>query len=586
MKTTAMIQRAFNAFSTLPMTTTRHLRCRQTLLGLSLCLSLTLLAAQPADLLLTARESEAIILPHLNGVRLVADANRIASAETVPPVGVSLDGIRGVSDADLAGVAEVFLGQPASRESLDRLRVLVRSIFTLQGRPFTEVYAPPQDITAGVVQFVVIESALGQVRVEGNQHFAAEAFQSRLALPEDGRIDAAALRTSVDRINRNSFRQAATRVEAGAEPGTTDVVIQVNDRRPWRVFGGYSNAGTKTTTEDRLSGGVTWGDAFGLGHVASVQWNSDLEAKHSRSVSANYAADLPGNLFLSAFGAYSEIESVPRGALSQAGRSWQAGLNLELPLRAPGPRYTHHLQFGADFKVSNNNLEFALPPFVIPISDNLTHIAQGRVSYRGTLTDAWGATSWGGKLTFSPGGLSAENNDAAFNGSRAMARAAYAYASVDVFRETRLAAALAGWRWTVRGEVQLSTHNLLGSEQFSAGGSGSVRGYDQGEVVGDNALFFSQELIAPAVPGLRRLTGVDLRDSLQVFGFHDYARVWNVDKLPGEQAFALHSIGVGTRYQIGAHGQVQAVYGWQLRDSGSSDSGRNARLHFSASVSF
>ena len=585
MKTTTMIHTAFAAFSTLPMTSTLHARLRLNLLGLSLGLALTL-SAQTADLIMVARDTEETILPQLNGVRLVADANRVPPADAPPPVGVSIDGIRGVTEADLAEVTEMFIGQPASRESLDRLRLLVRTVFMLQGRPFTDVYTPPQDITSGVVQFVVIESALGQVRVEGNQHFSAAELRSRLALPSDGQVDPELLRTSVDRINRNHFRQVATRVEAGAEPGTTDVVLQVNDRRPWRVFGGYNNAGTKTTTEDRLSGGVTWGDALGLGHVASVQWNSDLKAKHSRSVSANYAADLPGNLFLSAFGAYSEIESVPSGALSQEGMSWQAGLNLELPLRAPSARYTHHLQFGADFKVSDNNLEFALPPFVIPISDNLTHIAQARVSYRGTLTDDWGATSWGAQVVASPGGLSAENNDAAFSASRAMARADYVYGTLDLTRQTRLRGGLDGWTWTVRGQAQLSSGNLLGSEQFSGGGSGSVRGYEQGEVVGDNGLLLSQELAAPALRPLQRWFGGESAESLVPFIFQDAARLWNVDKLSGEKPFTLHSVGIGVRYQVTQHGSLQLAQGWQLRDSGSSDTGKNSRLHISANVSF
>ncbi len=540
----------------------------------------------PPEMRVSARPSETVILPALRGVRLVADPAQVGVDDPGGDVGIQLDGVTLLSEADLSGVAEAVLGQPASRESMERLRVIVRGMLTLQGHPFSVVYAPPQDVTDGVVSYVVMESSLGQVRVEGNRHFPEASYLSRLDLPPGAGVDAAALRAGVDRLNRNSFRNVATRVEAGAEPGTTDVIIQVQDRFPWRVFGGYNNTGTQTTTEDRLSAGVTWGNVLGLGYVGTLQWSSDLEAEHSRSLSGNLTADLPGNRSLTVFGSYSEIESVPNGGFSQEGLSWQAGITLDQPLPDLGSRYTHGLQFGADFKVSDNNLEFALPPFVIPISDNLTHVSQVRAEYRGTLSDDWGATSWGLKLTASPGGLTDRNRDAAFDGSRAGATARYAYASVDVFRETSLAAFLPGASWTMRGEFQVATNNLLGSEQYSAGGSGSVRGYEQGEVVGDNGLFFSQELRLPTLHPARVLLKADLRDALTPYLFHDYARVWNVDRLPGERAFNLHSVGVGLTYQFTGHANLRAAYGWQLRDSGSSDTGDNTRLHLAANVSF
>ncbi|WP_221032320.1 ShlB/FhaC/HecB family hemolysin secretion/activation protein [Actomonas aquatica] len=566
---------------------------RPLLLALALTGGLTVLRAQEADtpilspeLRLSARPDETVILPALRGVRLVNDPAQVEATGASREGGIRLDGVATLTEADLAGVADAMLGEPASRESLERLRAIVRGMLTLQGHPFSVVYAPPQDVTDGVVHYVVMESSLGQVRVEGNRHFPEASYLSRFDFAPGAGVDAAALRAGVDRLNRNSFRNVATRVEAGAEPGTTDIVIQVQDRLPWRVFGGYSNTGTQTTTEDRLSAGVNWGNALGLGHMATLQWSSDLEAEHSRSLSGNYTADLAGNRSLSFFGAYSEIESVPNGGFSQEGMSWQAGLQLDQPLRDLGSRYTHGLQFGADFKVSDNNLEFALPPFVIPISDNLTHIAQVRAQYRGTLSDDWGATTWGLRLTASPGGLTDHNGDGAFRGSRAGAKARYAYASMDVFRETSLAALLPGASWTVRGELQVSTNNLLGSEQYSAGGSGSVRGYEQGEVVGDNALFFSQELRLPTVHPARSLLKAGLRDGLTPYLFHDYARVWNVDRLPGERTYNLHSVGIGFTYQLTAHANVRVAHGWQLRDSGSSDTGDNSRLHVAANVSF
>jgi hemolysin activation/secretion protein len=543
-------------------------------------------AASTADVAaMAAQPGEDIILPALKGLRIVSDPSLLERAYS-PDGNIEILGVPSLQNEDTASLIGLFIDQPVSRESMERLQVALRLLLAQHGRAFSLVYTPPQDITDGRVQVVVQESVVGDVRVEGARYFGTERYLRRLGQIPDTPVDGRALSAGVDRINQNAFRNAATRVEAGAQPGTTDIILQVNERFPWRVFGGYSNTGTPTTKEDRLNAGVSWGNAFGLGHQMTVQWSSDPDAKYSRSISANYTSDLPLGQSITLFGAYSEIESVPRGGLSQAGTNWQLGFNYELPLPDIGHRYSHRLQLGADFKSSDNNIEFALPPFIIPISDNLTHILQARVAYKGRLTDRLGATSGGIKFVASPGGLTSENKDAAFRGSRAMARASYLYGSVDVLRETNLDAVLPGWRSMLRAEFQTSSGNLLGSEQFSAGGIGSVRGYEQGEVVGDNALFFSAELVAPSLQAARRLFGTTTQDALTSYVFYDYARVWNVDKLSGERPFNLSSVGIGLRYQLTEHGSLQAAYGWQLRDSGSRETDRNAHLHLSASMSF
>jgi hemolysin activation/secretion protein len=332
--------------------------------------------------------------------------------------------------------------------------------------------------------------------------------------------------------------------------------------------------------------GFNWGNAFGLGHMMTLQWTSDFDVEHSKALSGNYTADLWNNHSVTVFGAYSEIVSVPNGGIEQEGTSWQLGLNYDIPLQPIGQRYTHRVQLGFDYKSSDNNLEIAIPPFVIPISDNLTHVVQFRGKYSGTLTDSWGATSLGLQVTMSPGGLASENDDDAFDASRAFANADYIYGNLDIFRNNNLRGFLEGWNWTLRGEWQVANGNLLGSEQFSGGGSQSVRGYEESEVVGDNALFFSQALQLPVMQPAVDLFDGKFRDSLRLFAFHDYARTWNVDKLAGEEPFNVQSIGAGLNYQFSTYASLRFAYGWQLKDSGTSSTGDNSRAHVSFQISY
>lgn len=272
--------------------------------------------------------------------------------------------------------------------------------------------------------------------------------------------------------------------------------------------------------------------------------------------------------------------------MNQDGTSWQTGLNYNIPLENVGKDYSHNIQLGFDYKSSDNNLEIAIPPFIIPISDNLTHVVQFRAKYSSHLKDNRGATSFGLQFTYSPGNLASENTDEAFNASRAFAEADYFYGNLTLGRNTILGGAFEGWNWTMRGEWQVASANLLGSEQFGAGGSGTVRGYEEGEAYGDNGLLFSQELLLPVMKRAKDLIHSKYPDSLRFFVFQDYARVWNVDKLLGEEPVNLASVGAGLNYQFSTYANLRFAYGWQLRDSGTSDTGDNSRAHISFQISY
>lgn len=496
--------------------------------------------------------------------------------------GVELTAVPLLDTLDYRTVVGFFVGAPVSLESLRRLESATRIYLSAIGYPFSVVYTPQQDITAGVVRLVVTVSRLeDEVTVEGARYFSAELYRDAVRQQPGQPLDRGQLQSDLAWINRHPFRAATAETEPGAEPGTTKIVLRVQERRPWQVFAGASNSGTETTTIERFNTGFNWGNAFGLGHQLSAQWTSSWDFEALRSVSGSYALDLPWRHSLSFSGAYSQTQGVLAPPFSLSGESWQVGANYDIPLKSPRDGYTHALQFGADFKASDNNFMFA----DVPISDNLTHVAQVRATYRSSVTSGWGATSFGATLTAAPGGLTDRNADEYFNLSRAGAKASYVYFRGNASHRIALDAIKPGMAWSIRGQLQFSPGgNLIGSEQFGGGGSGSVRGYEEGEVYKDNGVLLSQELRLSPFP--LRLGRGRLADNLQLYVFQDYARLWSTDKLPGEAAVDLHSAGVGFDYFMGQHVNLRAAYGWQFLDSGSSDTGDNSRAHFSARVSF
>ena len=482
--------------------------------------------------------------------------------------------------------AECFLGYPISRESLKRLESGTRNMMTLAGKPYSLVYLPEQDITEGRVRLVVQESRIGDIRIEGNQYFSDDSYLNKFGFLEGETIDRNALVPRIAQINRSDYRVATVKVVRGSEPGTSDIVIVTREQKPWKVFTGINNTGTQSTEEMRLTAGLNYGNLSGLDHQVSLQWSSDPGADHSRSLTGSYTVPIGLKGDFTVFGSQSWTHAKVNPPLSQEGESYQLGLNFDYELDPVGQRYQHSWQLGFDFKASDNNLEFAIPPFVIPISDNLTHVVQGRLQYRGTFIDDWGYTRGTITAVYSPGNLSSHNTDEDFSGTRAFAEADYVYGKVSLFRDTRLGGAFEGWNWTLQADLQIASGNLMGSEQFSAGGSATVRGYEEGEAIGDHGFLLSQELQLPAVETKVNLLGRSYHGQLRCFIFQDYAETWNQDKLTGEEPFDLMSVGAGLNYQMGRYLSAQVTHGVQLRDSGSSDTGDNSRTHFSLTLSY
>ena len=429
-----------------------------------------------------------------------------------------------------------------------------------------------------MLQIVLTRGRVGIVRAEGAERWSAASYVSEIRLQPGDPIDQSVLEADVDWLNRNPFRTVRARLLPGAEPGSTDIIVQPEERRPWRLYTGYDNTGNASTDRDRVFAGLNWGAPFGRADQFSYQFTADPEAAHLRSHSASYTLGLPWRHTLLLSAAHADIEARLPAPLDQEGSSTAFSARYSVPLATLGA-WSPRVASGADYKRSDINLLFA----AIPVTDNLTEIVQAVAEAGLSRTDRLGYTDLGLAVHFSPGELAARNDDAAFGPSRAGAEASYTYATLDLTRVTRLSAPLA-WRSSAR--AQLSSANLLGSEQLAFGGASSLRGYEDGEVYADEGLVWVNELELAPRPLLARLgvSGVADRVSPRVFVDAGWARVH--DPLPGETGdINLLSTGLGLRYTVGERFTLDADYGWQLEDSGLG-SPDNHRGHVRATLSW
>ena len=518
--------------------------------------------------LFAARPGETVVLERLVGVRFVTSPAEL-SEPGFPAGGIDVSRVPGLQEGGFAEITEAFLDQPVSRESLDRLASAARMFLRVQGQSFVSVYLPPQDITDGFVQIVVSEArADGAPRVIGARHFSEKSYLAAIRQPTDGSIDEAQMAADLAWLNRNPFRRVVAGAEPGATPGTTRLTLRAQERLPWSIAAGYDNTGTAATDEDRLSANITWGNALGRGDLLTYRFTADPNLERSRSHSVSYTAFLPWRHVLTFFGTHSKIDSLVTPPFTQVGRSWQIGARYEVPLQPLRNGWSQNLSLLADFKYSDNNLEFA----TIPVVNNATHIAQAGVSYGVEFAGLGGRNFATANLYASPGGLTDRNGDRAFAGTRPGAKADYVYGTLTFSHQHPLAS---GFSWTTSGTLQVASGALLGSEQLNGGGAYAVRGFRESTAFGDEGVVWNNEL---HLPGYAFKAG---SDNLDTFVFVDAASLrLRVD----DDTFELSSAGVGVNYTWRRNFTLRAAYGWQWKKlPGSRDDGHG---HVSANVSW
>ena len=127
-----------------------------------------------------------VILKTLNAVRLVGSAKATLTRPTV--MGAS-------SDVPFAAGAipalRPFIGQPLTMGALNRMEDAVLAYYRARHHPFVSVTTPPQDLTGGVVQLVVVEYKAGKVEVTKNRWFSARQIRADIRQQPGAPVDVA-----------------------------------------------------------------------------------------------------------------------------------------------------------------------------------------------------------------------------------------------------------------------------------------------------------------------------------------------------------------------------------------------------------
>ncbi|MGE0198106.1 MAG: ShlB/FhaC/HecB family hemolysin secretion/activation protein [Simkaniaceae bacterium] len=530
----------------------------------------------PSGRFVELQDGDQIVVPELKGVLLLKEQTPVSSEDLQRAVG-GVDILNVQVPGKLKSlntlISEKFLGKPLTKQGILELKSEIILYYRRWGRPVVTLEIPQQKITEGVLQVIVIEGKLGKVTVEGNNYFKEETLKDFIRLEEGSAIDSNVLLTDIDWINRNPFRQVDVIYSPGEIAGTTDIRLLTLDRCPWRVYAGVDNTGYDETDNTRLFAGVNWGNVFGLDHILSLQFTCAPHVDRFWAVTGHYTIPLPWRDTWVFYGGYSQVHpKMPNPSLRNTGYAAQASTRYNFIMK-PLPGYLHDLNVGADYKRTNNDIEFGGDE-VFRQSVNLTQLVAG---YNGAYASEWVKASLTFELFYSPGTWLPDQSNADYEQVRYKGNAHYLYGRFACAPIIRLPRDFA-FALTLRGQV--ATHNLIASEQFGLGGYNTVRGYKERAVNVDDAFLASAELRSPSLSFIGQRV---FKDMMQFLIFLDYGIGRNVQREPEEKRSEyLLGFGPGVRYDINPYINFRGDLGIQLHKLDS----RGFRFHFGLVASY
>lgn len=527
-----------------------------------------------------APSCDEVLLEDMQGLILLGDPSLLIPCPDTC-TGVQCLGVEapGGNAALMRRLEPLFLHKPLTQNCINRLKREIILYYRAHHHPLVMVLVPEQRVDNRVLQLIIVEACLGKVIVEGNCFSPPPYFCNQLTVRPGQRINERILLEDVSWMNTNPFRRVNVMFTPGEENGTTDIILRMTERRPWRIYAGADNTGTQQLSEQRFFIGTNIVNVFRPDNIFSYQYTTSPNFNKFQSHTFQFVYPLPCRDTLSFFGGYATANPDIDPFFAESKTSQMSGRYTNPQWWAIGGWLSQfNFDIGYDYKTLNSNLFFGEDN--LPVTANTVWINQ----FVGGIQCASNGNSYraqtGFELFWSPGQLMDNQSDADYNSLRPGATAHYFYGKIAASYEVLLPYCACFW---VQGRLQLANANLLASEQFSLGGYNTVRGYNERIVNGDNAYCLNLELRTHPfhVINYRKLS----QDSLVLLTFLDLGQAWDHEQIPGfPKSQFLAGIGCGLRYHVGPNCAVRIDFGYPLHEVQGET--LNGRIHFSAILSY
>jgi hemolysin activation/secretion protein len=530
-----------------------------------------------------------VIIQQLEGILLLGDWNlvrteSIDSIQGVCSVGV---GLLGKNNCLLDDLNQRFIGKPLTFASMQELKQSIASYYESKNQPLVVVSTPRQEVTKGILQLVVSEAKLGEVRCKGNRYFSSKQLQKYIRAEKGAPIDAKSLYEDLAFMNHNPFRRTDAVFTPGSKAGIADLELLTVDRWPYRVYAGADNTGTVKSERNRIFFGVNLGKTIVQDSEVSYQYTQAPNGNRFFNHNASVRVPLPWfRHILQAYGGYANVQLEPTTDATLSNQTVQVkprGISWDVSLRYHIPLYNNldllqELIVGYDFKESHVSTRYDHKS----AHKGTASINQFVIGYNVGLRTRSRKLFFNAEILGNPSSITHHNNEKSYQKLRNDAQAQYIYLQAS----HSLAQEFSSWWFSYDLSGQWSSTNLLPSEQFTMTGYYAVRGFEERILNVDNGGIIHITIETPHVSPAHWCGFKKHYDELYVLAFFDAGVGAQHKPADDQQSIAsLGSIGPSLRYQYSHYISAHLDYGFQLWHSGF-ENGSDSRYNFGVTLSY
>jgi hemolysin activation/secretion protein len=454
-----------------------------------------------------------------------------------------------LSEDDIESAVYPFLGPYRTAADVESARAALENAYHAKGYQTVQVTIPAQHASTGIIHLQVMPGEIGRLTVSGSRFFSIDEIKREAPSLEEGNSpNFTQVTHDLVALNQIPDRRITPTVKPGAIPGTVDVDLAVKDTFPLHGSLELNNRYSANTDPLRLNGTVSYDNLWQMGHSASFSFQLAPQDTNQVAVfSGYYLARVPDLDWITFMLQGTEQDSNVNtlGGIGVAGKGKIIGGRAVITLPQL-TNYYHSLSLGVDYKHFDQDIMIAGVPSTSPVT---------YFPFSAAYSGSWINRDKDGHVT-SETDLNASVNlsirqwdsgESEFEQDRFGADGSFIYFRGDISHTHDLPL---GFQAFAKVQGQAADKPLVNSEQFSAGGLGTVRGYLESEALGDNGIAETLEL---RTPSLGDFLGKAV-DDWRFYVFGDAALLTIDDALPAQQEqYRLASVGAGTRVKLDDH---------------------------------
>lgn len=483
---------------------------------------------------------------------------------------VTIDESEILSPDEIKAITSKLEGKNVTIADIQQVVNEINRLYATRGFVTARAYLPEQTITDGNIRIGLIESKVGNVTVSGNKYTRTKYITDRVGQDQDKVFDIVELEKDVVSFNRyNEGVSLKANLKAGTTPGTTDINISAEEKFPFHIVGVMDNAGRYST--GRIRGGamiyadslfhnrdkMSLGSYFSGGATSPFfDYNIPINKKDGRI----------GFLYTSTFAKLRYGDYTP---LDIRSHGYQYSLYYSQPLiRKP------------DFELKSYaaiNYKRARVSYLDDLFHTTDQVTSAEIAFNIRKDTKHGIWYLNQSAYYAFPILDKASNYFKYSGS-----------------VTRLHDFSHGIIGQLRGNYQIIPQNkyIPYLDQIQSGGLFTVRGYNEGIMIGKSGYFLSGELIFPILPSSIKKPG-KTDERMPFLGrvvkgaiFADHAGIFPrsaEDYYDG--SYFLASVGMGLRIQLPGSLTGRLYWGFPLISNNYEPARRGGRFHFELTLS-